>query len=117
MPRLTTHVLDTTAGLPAAGLRGTLWRCGEARRERIVDFLTNADGRVDAPLLDGPAFACGVYELCFEVSAYFTARGIALPDPPFLDVVCIRFGIADAAANCHVPLLLSPWSYSTYRGS
>ena len=117
MTRLTTHVLDTAAGLPAAGLRGTLWRCIADQRERIVDFLTNGDGRVDAPLLDGSSFVCGVYELSFEVSAYYTARGVALPDPPFLDVVSIRFGIADVSAKYHVPLLLSPWSYSTYRGS
>ncbi len=117
MTRLTTHVLDTAAGLPAAGLRGTLWRCTADHRERIVDFVTNGDGRVDAPLLDGAAFVCGIYELSFEVSAYYTARGVALPDPPFLDVVSLRFGIADLSAKYHVPLLLSPWSYSTYRGS
>lgn len=117
MTRLTTHVLDTAAGLPAVGLRGTLWRCTADSRVRIVDFLTNGDGRVDAPLLDGAAFVCGIYELSFEVSAYFTAAGVALPDPPFLDVVSIRFGIADTAAKYHVPLLLSPWSYATYRGS
>ena len=70
-----------------------------------------------APLLDGTAFVCGVYELSFEVSAYYTARGVTLPDPPFLDVVSLRFGIADRSAKYHVPLLLSPWSYSTYRGS
>ena len=117
MTRLTTHVLDTAAGLPAAGLCGTLWRCTAEGRARVVDFVTNGDGRVDAPLLEGAAFAVGIYELCFEVAAYYTARGVALPDPPFLDVVSLRFGIADGLAKYHVPLLLSPWSYSTYRGS
>jgi len=116
MAKLTTHVLDTATGQPAAGLHGALWRCGD-NRERLRDFATNADGRVDTPLLDGGAMTIGVYELSFEVSAYYTARGVALPDPPFLDVVSLRFGIADPSANYHVPLLLSPWSYSTYRGS
>lgn len=117
MTRLTTHVLDTAAGLPAAGLRGSLWRCTSDRRDRLADFVTNSDGRVDAPLLDGETFVRGIYELRFEVAGYFGSRGITLPDPPFLDVVSIRFGIADASAKYHVPLLLSPWSYSTYRGS
>jgi len=116
MAKLSTHVLDTAAGRPAVGLRGSLWRCG-AIREPLLAFVTNADGRVDAPLLEGSAMAVGIYELCFEVAAYFERGGHALPTPPFLDVVTLRFGIADAAANYHVPLLLSPWSYSTYRGS
>lgn len=117
MSRLTTHVLDTAAGLPAAGLRGSLWRCDTERCERIVDFLTNADGRLDTPLLDGAAFTAGVYELQFEAAAYFRAQGLNLPEPPFLDRISLRFGVADATAHYHVPLLLSPWSYSTYRGS
>lgn len=116
MAKLTTHVLDTAAGRPAAGLHGALWRCGD-RRERLLDFVTNADGRIDLPLLEGAAFTVGVYELVFEVAPYFEACGQTLPDPPFLDVVTLRFGIADADASYHVPLLLSPWSYSTYRGS
>lgn len=116
MAKLSTHVLDTAGGRPAAALRGSLWRCNPTR-ERLLEFITNADGRVDAPLLEGSAMAVGIYELCFEVAAYFERNGHALPEPPFLDVVTLRFGIADASANYHVPLLLSPWSYSTYRGS
>lgn len=116
MAKLSTHVLDTASGRPAAALRGSLWRCATSR-ERLCEFITNADGRVDAPLLEGAAMASGIYELCFEVADYFARSGHTLPDPPFLDVVTLRFGIADASANYHVPLLLSPWSYSTYRGS
>ncbi len=117
MTRLTTHVLDTAAGRPAKGLRGSLWRCGDDHRALVLSFMTNADGRVDRPLLEGAAFECGVYELVFETADYFRACGVVLPEPPFLDSVSLRFGIADASANYHVPLLLSPWSYSTYRGS
>lgn len=116
MAKLSTHVLDTAAGRPAAALRGSLWRCGSSR-ERLCDFVTNADGRIDAPLLEGSAMTAGIYELSFEVAAYFERSGHVLPEPPFLDVVTLRFGIADGSASYHVPLLLSPWSYSTYRGS
>lgn len=119
MGRLTTHVLDTALGKPAAGLALTLWKLdgeGEAR-SCIARAVTNADGRVDAPLLDGDAFVTGIYELRFEAGAYLAASGAHLPDPPFLDIVPLRFGIADADAHYHVPLLLSPFGYSTYRGS
>jgi 5-hydroxyisourate hydrolase len=115
--RLTTHVLDTAHGRPAAGLAIELWRLGEGGAARLLATArTNADGRLDAPLLDG-ALEAGVYELVFAVGAYFAALGAALPAPPFLDRVPVRFGIADPAAHYHVPLLVSPWAYSTYRGS
>ena len=113
--RLTTHVLDTMSGTPASGVRITLRRIGGG--EPIVETATNADGRCDAPLLDGAAMAAGIYELEFHVGEYFKARGAALSDPAFLDVVPIRFGLSDASAHYHVPLLISPYGYSTYRGS
>ncbi len=114
---LTTHVLDTTQGRPGAGIEVELFRLdGEARR-RLKSVRTNADGRCDAPLLTAAEIEAGVYELVFHVADHFRSAGIALPDPPFLDVVPLRFGIADAAKHYHVPLLISPWSYSTYRGS
>jgi 5-hydroxyisourate hydrolase len=117
MGRLTTHVLDTMNGCPAAGMAFTLqqWQqgaWGAPRRLRLND-----DGRADAPLLEGAALQPGRYRLVFEVAAYFRARGATLPEPPFLDEVPLEFGIADAGAHYHVPLLVSPWSYSTYRGS
>src|SRR3954452_21953309 len=108
--RLTTHVLDTAAGRPAAGVEVTLWRDGAV----VAAAVTNADGRTDAPLLD--ALEVGEYELRFAVGAYF-AGSATVSDPPFLDVVPVRFGVADADAHHHVPLLASPWAYSTYRGS
>ena len=111
--RLSTHVLDTAHGRPAAGMDVELWRDGEC----LVATTTNADGRTDAPLLSGSTMEAGAYELRFAVGAYFGALSVALPEPPFLDVVPVRFAIADAGANYHVPLLASPWSYSTYRGS
>ncbi|WP_417767619.1 hydroxyisourate hydrolase [Stappia sp.] len=120
MGRLTTHVLDTALGKPAAGLALSLWKAEGADDEAfscIARAVTNADGRVDAPLLEGNAFVTGIYELRFEAGAYLATSGAKLPDPPFLDVVPLRFGIADAAAHYHVPLLLSPFGYSTYRGS
>jgi hydroxyisourate hydrolase len=117
MGRLTTHVLDTHAGCPAAGLRIELYRLDRAVATPLVAITTNADGRADAPLLEGAALAVGGYELRFHVGAYFAARGVALPEPPFLDLVPVRFAIADPDAHYHVPLLVSPWSYATYRGS
>lgn len=117
MGRLTTHVLDTHGGRPAAGLRVELFRDEGTTLAPLADITTNADGRADAPLLEGAALAAGRYELRFHVGAYFAARGVPLPDPPFLDVVPVRFGVADPAGHYHVPLLVSPWAYSTYRGS
>ena len=115
MGRLTTHVLDTALGRPAAGLKVELYRLG-ARSEHLATATTNNDGRLDSPILDETAFDSGVYELRFHAGDYLRA-GNALPDPPFLDVVPIRFGIASAQEHYHVPLLISPFGYSTYRGS
>ena len=117
MGRLTTHVLDTALGKPAAGLSLTLWREEAGAFRHIRSAVTNSDGRVDAPLLEGDAFRAGVYELRFEAGAYLAASGADLPDPPFLDIIPLRFGIADEASHYHVPLLLSAFGYSTYRGS
>lgn len=111
MGRLTTHVLDTARGVPAAGLRIELFRDGA----RVAEAVTNADGRCDAPLLEGAGFATGRYELRFHAGDYLRAAG-TLPDPAFLDVIPIAFGIAEDA-HYHVPLLLSPYGYATYRGS
>jgi len=118
MTGLTTHVLDTARGLPAAGVRVELFRLEPGgTRTRITAVATNADGRADNPLLAGTELRRGTYELVFHAGAYFRAAGIALPDPPFLDEITLRFGIADESGHYHVPLLVSPWSYSTYRGS
>ncbi len=117
MGRLTTHVLDTAHGIPAAGLAIALFRREAAGDERLVATTTDADGRCAAPLLEGGALRPGRYRLVFAAGDYFRRRGIALPQPPFVDDVVIDFGIADAAAHYHVPLLVSPWAYSTYRGS
>ncbi len=116
MGRLTTHVLDTHGGLPASGLQIDLFRAEGAERVALTSVTTGDDGRTHAPLLQGAAFAIGVYVLVFHASDYFRRRGVTLPEPPFLDRIDIRFGISDAAAHYHVPLLVTPWSYSTYRG-
>lgn len=117
MGRLTTHVLDTSLGKPAAGMRLALFRLKVGSRAPICDAITNADGRCDAPLLEGDQFRIGEYELVFQAAEYFSASGTPLSEPPFLREVVLRFGIGDVAQNYHVPLLISPWSYSTYRGS
>lgn len=111
---LTTHVLDTMRGLPAAGMEIELSRIGET--ELLKTVRTNEDGRVVSPLLEGDELIRGVYEIVFHVGEYFAGRE-DLPDPPFLDQVPVCFGVADPSAHYHVPLLVSPWSYSTYRGS
>ena len=116
MGRLTTHVLDTAAGSPAAGVRLELWAI-EPERRLLKSAMTNADGRVDAPLLADRAFTNGAYELRFFAGEYLRKSGAKLPDPAFFDVIPVRFGIADASQHYHVPLLLSPYGYSTYRGS
>ncbi|MEO7742253.1 MAG: hydroxyisourate hydrolase [Usitatibacter sp.] len=116
MGMLTTHVLDTCHGIAAAGVPVELVRLGEPR-ETLVRTVTNAEGRCAQPLLSGDAMRAGLYEISFDLEAYFRARGVKLPQPPFLTIVVIRIGIADANAHYHVPLLASPWSYSTYRGS
>jgi 5-hydroxyisourate hydrolase len=117
MGRLTTHVLDTARGVPGSGITITLYRNLDEHYALIRDAVTNADGRCDEPLLEGAAFAKGRYRLVFAMGAYFARAGLTLPDPPFVDEIVIDFGIADASAQYHVPLLASPWSWSTYRGS
>ena len=122
--RLTTHVLDTVHGTPAAGMAVSLFvrvpspdGCADGRWQVLRQVVTNADGRIDGPLLQGDDMKVGHYRLVFQVDAYFRARGTPMPEVPFLTEVPLDFGIADAQAHYHVPLLVSPWSYSTYRGS
>ncbi|MEM8855224.1 MAG: hydroxyisourate hydrolase [Pseudomonadota bacterium] len=112
--RLTTHVLDTANGVPAEGMAIVL---SDGEGKTLASATTNHDGRLDGPILSDEAFVEGRYALAFSVAAYFRARGTALPDPPFLEEVVVQFGIADRAAHYHVPLLVSPYGYSTYRGS
>jgi 5-hydroxyisourate hydrolase len=113
---LTTHVLDTARGCPAAGVRIALFRLGPAGREKVAETVTNADGRTDSPILPAMRFGTGMYELVFHAGDYLRATGQAGTAPLFLDEVPIRFGMAEDA-HYHVPLLLSPYGYSTYRGS
>ncbi len=115
--KLTTHVLDTAGGQPAAGVRIELFRLAAADREKLAEATTDQDGRCPAPLLVGKDMQPGVYELVFHVANYFRATQAALMEPAFLDQVPVRFGIAEAGAHYHVPLLISPYGYSTYRGS
>ena len=110
MGRLTTHVLDTARGKPGAGIPVELYRLENEISTLVAKATTNRDGRTDAPLLDGASFRTGTYQLVFHIGAYFAGQG-------FLDLVPVRFTIADAAAHYHVPLLCSPWGYTTYRGS
>lgn len=117
MGKLTTHVLDTVAGTPAAGMRIDFATIVENDVRPMRTIYTNAEGRTDQPLLAADAMQAGEFELTFHVADYFRRQGNALAEPPFLDRVPIRFAIADPAAHYHVPLLCSPWAYSTYRGS
>lgn len=118
MGRLTTHVLDTALGRPGAGIAIALYRVRPSgEREKLGDFRTNEDGRCDRPLLEGADFIAGTYELVFEAGAYFDRMRHKLPEPKFLDEVTIRFGISAPDQHYHVPLLISPYAYSTYRGS
>jgi len=117
MPRLSTHVLDTAKGRPAAGIAVELHRVGPGGRTSLASAVTNADGRTDAPLLAGDRLEVGTYELTFRVGPYLRRVSPGLPDPLFLDDVVVRVGIAEADGNYHVPLLLSPHGYSVYRGS
>jgi 5-hydroxyisourate hydrolase len=119
MGRLTTHVLDTALGRPASGLALSLWRREDGGDTflKLTDAVTNDDGRVDGPILGDEDFRPGVYELRFEAGDYLRSTVEALHEPLFLDVIPLRFGISDPDAHYHVPLLLSPFGYSTYRGS
>lgn len=118
MGQLSTHVLDTMHGCPAAGMRVRLQRLQGDRAETITELCLNADGRnAGGALLDAGTMRAGRYRLLFDVAPYFRGLGVALPEPAFLDTVTLDFGIADEAGHYHVPLLVSPWSYSTYRGS
>ncbi|HEX5355407.1 MAG TPA: hydroxyisourate hydrolase [Aquabacterium sp.] len=121
---LTTHVLDTVHGTPAEGMKLELYvresspdGCSDGRWLSLRSVVTNADGRLDRPLLSGDDFKKGCYRLIFDVEGYFRSKGVVLPQPAFLGKVPLDFGIADAQSHYHVPLLVSPWSYSTYRGS
>ncbi|QKV52291.1 hydroxyisourate hydrolase [Comamonas antarctica] len=114
---LSTHVLDTMHGCPAAGMAVAFFRTEGDQATLVRQLVLNADGRTDGPLLDNASLQPGTYRLSFDVGAYFKARGVALPEPNFLDRVSLDFGVAHAEQHYHVPLLVSPWSYSTYRGS
>ncbi len=117
MAGLSTHILDTHGGVPAGGVTITLRRIVDGIGETLVETVTNADGRTDAPLLLPEATKPGIYEIDFAIGPYFRARGVELPEPAFLDVVTVRFGISDTARHYHVPLNCSPYGYTTYRGS
>ncbi len=114
---LTTHVLDTARGTPAGGLAITLYRIDGDTRVKLAEMTTNADGRTDTPILPKGQFATGTFELVFDAGAYLDRIGATPETPRFLDQIPLRFGISDADAHYHVPLLLSPFGYSTYRGS
>ena len=115
--RLSTHVLDTRAGRPAAGIPVELAEIGENERRVVARAVTNADGRTDQPLIAGRPLPIGRYELSFQVAAYFVAQRAPIPDPPFLDTIPLRFAVAEPEGHYHVPLLVTPWSFATYRGS
>jgi 5-hydroxyisourate hydrolase len=117
MGHLSTHVLDTSKGTAAAGVLVEVRIVRGDRSERVAAATTNAQGRTDAPLIAAEQLERGVYELTFHVGDYFRAAGVPLSDPPFLDRVVVRVGVADSAAGYHVPLLISPYGYSTYRGT
>lgn len=117
MGRLSTHVLDTAKGKPAAGVKITLYRVTGQSHRKMTEVVTNSDGRTDGPLLEGAKLEVGTYELVFAAGAYLRASGQAAEGILFLDEIPIRFGVPDAAQHYHVPLLISPFSYSTYRGS
>ena len=114
---LSTHVLDTMHGCPAAGMAVSLFSTQGDEATLLQRLVLNHDGRTDAPLFDNASLRKGTYRLTFDVAAYFKARGVVLPEPNFLDRVSLDFGIANADQHYHVPSLVSPWSYSTYRGS
>ncbi len=115
--KLTTHVLDNATGRPAAGMGIKLFKFDEEKRELLKSVITNSDGRCDEPLLQGEAFETGVYELEFDVGEYYKGLIVSSNNPEFLGIVPVRFGIGDKNSHYHVPLLVSPFAYSTYRGS
>jgi 5-hydroxyisourate hydrolase len=117
MGKLSTHVLDTAQGKPGAGVKIELYRIIGDQRTLLKSDATNQDGRCNSPLLEGDSLQTGQYELVFAAGDYFAAQGVPLPEPRFIDRVTIAFGVADASQNYHVPLVVTPWSYSTYRGS
>lgn len=117
MARLSTHVLDTSRGMPAAGIHVELHLLAGGERRLLAASVTNADGRTDAPLLASERFEVGIYELTFRTRDYLTRSGAVLTEPPFLDEIVVRVGIAEPTGHYHVPLLLSPYGYSVYRGS
>jgi 5-hydroxyisourate hydrolase len=117
MARISTHVLDTAHGRPAVGLRVGLYLVRDGERHPIKTAMTNSDGRTVEPLLSGDSIETGEYEIAFNVADYFRGAAVELPSPPFLDQVIIRFGVSDSHGDYHVPLLVSPYGYSTYRGS
>lgn len=117
MGKLSTHILDTAHGKPGSGIKIELYVLQAGVRKLLWQEVSNADGRTNAPLLEGETMVAGLYELVFAVGDYFAAQGLNLPRPRFIDQVTLAFGIADSNQNYHVPLLVSPWSYSTYRGS
>jgi 5-hydroxyisourate hydrolase len=117
MGKLSTHVLDITRGKPGAGVKVKLFRVEGSTKVLLKTDTTNQDGRCETPLLTGGEVVAGKYELVFAAGDYFAGQGVALPEPRFVDEVVIAFGIADADANYHVPIVVSPWAYSTYRGS
>jgi 5-hydroxyisourate hydrolase len=116
MGKLTTHVLDTAHGCPGRGVSVELFRLDQGRQTLLAQGVTNQDGRCDKPLLEGAELLQAEYQLLFHAGAYFKARGVILPEPCFVDIVVLRFGIASPEDHYHIPLLVSPWSYSTYRG-
>ncbi|MDR5901939.1 hydroxyisourate hydrolase [Halomonas icarae] len=117
MGRLTTHVLDTAQGCPGEGIRIEAYRLQGEQRILLKEVVTNDDGRCDGPIVEGDTFVTGQYELVFHAGDYLRAQGVEAQEPLFLDVIPLRFGVTDADAHYHVPLLLSPYGYSTYRGS
>lgn len=117
MGKLSTHILDTMHGCPAAGVAVELYRIEGEKRRLVKQTMTNADGRCDAPLLDADEIQAGTWELVFMAGDYFARQGVKVPEPRFVDQVIVRFGIANRNENYHVPLVVTPWTYSTYRGS
>jgi hydroxyisourate hydrolase len=117
LAKLSTHVLDTHGGTPAKGVRLRLYERRDGQLILVKEAVTNTDGRTDEPLLSGEAIPTGRYRMVFDMASYFQDRGVALSDPPFLEDVALEFGLAEAHGSYHVPLVCTPWSYSTYRGS